>query len=103
MTNIRNFAADLTGKKPDDFVAIEGKREIPSFDYVPDGNIASVLAEINLDDLHAAAKPGQLRAALDPFFEILSKPCTSDDENGILKHLHDVLGETSLINCLLVV
>jgi hypothetical protein len=101
MTNIRNFAADLTGKKPNDFVAIEGAREIPHFHYESDGNIATVLAKIDMDDLHAAAKPGQLRAALDPFFHALSKPCISEDDNGILKHLHDILDGTPLINCLL--
>jgi len=101
MTNIRNFAADLTGKRPDDFVAIEGLRDIPNFNYSADANIASVLAKINLDDLHAAAKPGQLLAALEPFFRALGNPCSCEDENGILKHLHDELEGTSLINCLL--
>jgi ATP-dependent helicase YprA (DUF1998 family) len=101
MKNIRNFAADLTGKKPSDFVAIEGVRDIPEFDYVSDKIISGILAKINLDDLHAAAKPGQLRIALDPIFQALGKTCKSDDENGILKHLYDVLEGTPLINCLL--
>jgi len=101
MRNIRNFAADLTGKKPDDFIAIEGVREVPIFDYVPDENISRILAKINLDDLHAAAKPDQLRQALGPLFSALGKSCSSDDENGILKHLYDLLEGTPLINCLL--
>ncbi len=101
MVNIRNFAADLTGKKPDDFVAVEGTREIPPFEYAPDASLSKILAAISLDDLHAAAKPGHLRAALDPLFCKLGQPCESDDEHGILKHLHDTLEKTPLINCLL--
>jgi len=101
MDNIRNFAADLTGKSPDDFAAIEGSREVPDAGTLPDPSLAPVLAGIDLDDLHAAAKPAQLKAALDPFFHALGKPCAFLDEHGILKHLNEVLENTPLINCLL--
>lgn len=101
MTNIRNFAADLTGKLPDDFAAIEGTREIPETGEKPEIKFADILAKIDLDDLHAAAKPGQLRKALNPFFQAINKPCDHEDEHGILKHLNDVLEGTPLINHLL--
>ena len=101
MNNIRNFAADLTGKSPEDYSAIEGFREVPDAGTPPDPLMAEVLAAIDLDDIHAAAKPGQLKAAIDPFFRAMGKPCSFLDEHGILKHLNEVLENTPLINCLL--
>lgn len=101
MKNIRNFAADLSGKRPEDFVPIEGSREVPPAGPAPQPQIAETLASIDLDALHAAAKPGQLRNALAPFFRALGRSCDRDDESGILAHLNEVLGETPLINCLL--
>lgn len=101
MENIRNFAADLTGKEPTDFAAIEGFREVPKPKEKPDAKLADILAAIDLDDLHAAAKPGQLKAALIPFFSAMGSLCQRETEHGILEHLNEVLEGTPLITHLL--
>lgn len=101
LNNIQKFAADLTGKKPDDFVPIIGQRDIPDAGGVPQIDLATVLAAIDLDDLHAVAAPDALAAALQPLFELLNEPCASQDEETVLAHLYDVLRDQPIINQLL--
>ncbi len=101
LENIRKFAADLTGKRPEDFQPIVGERDIPDAPETSDPELADVLASIDLDDLHAAAAPEKLAAALRPLFEKLDQPCESIDEEIVLRHLYEVLRERPIINQLL--
>ena len=99
--NIRNFAADLTGKKPDDFVSITGERTVPSEVKPADENLASILAEIDLDHLHATAPPNILAEALRPLFAYFKSPIaeTGDDEKT-LRHLYKMLQNKPFMNML---
>ena len=40
-------------------------------------------------------------AALTPLFELLNKPCASQEEDDLLAHLYDVLRDQPIINRLL--
>lgn len=101
LNNIRRFAADLTGKTPDDFVAITGKREVPQNAEPGSEILANILADIDLDNLHVSAGAEMLAKALSPLFEHLKSPCQSDSEDGILKHLYLTLREQTFVNQLL--
>ena len=97
LESIRRFAADLTGKRPDDFVAVTGRRQIPGEVGEAPDDLAEILAEVDLDHLHAAAEPKRLQEALAPLFTWLGKPCPSTSEEEILAHLANVLGDQPFV------
>lgn len=101
MQNIRRFAADLTGKNPDCFVPIIGKRSVPSRTATGGDETADILAAIDLDHLHAAAAPDDLRDSLSPLFEHFEQPCTRCSEDELLAHLYQVLKDKPFVNLLL--
>lgn len=96
------FAADLTGKTPGAFRVVTGDREVPKEVSPGDAALADVLADIDLDSLHAAATPESLSGALRALFQHLGKPCSATaDEDLVLKHLYDVLQGHPVVNLLL--
>lgn len=101
LKNICCFAADLTGKKPQDFVPITGERNVPENIAPAKTDLADILAGIELDHLHVTASPGVLMGALQPLFAYLKMPCEENSENGILKHLNKALNKQNFINLLL--
>jgi ATP-dependent helicase YprA (DUF1998 family) len=101
LKSIRNFAADLTGKRPDDFVAIIGQREIPPDVATGESQLADILADIDLNHLHAAASPDTLRKALEPVFDYLQHPCAEESEDGVLRCLYQALKGKPFVNMLL--
>jgi hypothetical protein len=100
LENVRRFAADLTGKGPADFVAVTGRRDVPSPAAPGDNALADVLAGIDLDNLHAAATPAALREALAPLFTHLGRPCPDGDRHTLLKHLYQALSGQPFVNLL---
>ena len=74
LVSIRRFAADLTGKTPEDFVAVTGRRQIPDEVGEAPADLAEILADVDLDHLHAAAEPQRLQEALTPLFSWFGKP-----------------------------
>ncbi len=101
LANIRCFAADLTGKRPEDFAPVTGKRAVPEPAAPGTDVLSNVLAGIELDHLHAAVTPAVLLQALTPLFEHLAKPCPDSDEEGILRHLFQSLTGQPFVNFLL--
>jgi len=101
LKNIRCFAADLTGKKPQDFVPITGERTVPENTATGTLDLAEILAAIDLDNLHATASPEVLKESLAPLFAYLEMPCGTNSEDGILRHLHKTLRNQNFVNLLL--
>lgn len=102
LENVRKFAADLTGKKPDDFEAITGERDIPTDVSKGDHGLCGILAGISLDHLHANATPEELHDALKPVFENMGSPCNErGDDDALLRHLYETLNGHPLVNLLL--
>lgn len=102
LENIRCFAADLTGKKPDTFVTVVGKRAILKAIVPNDTSIADILAAIDMDHLHAAASLSELQEALTPLFDYLNAPCLHCiSEDDLLSHLYRVLSDNPFVNLLL--
>src|SRR5262249_34351829 len=101
LANIRCFAADLTGKRPEDFAPVTGKRAVPEPAAPGTAALADLLAGIDLDHLHAAVPPAVLLQALSPLFAHLGKPCPDTEEEGILRHLFRALSGQPFVNFLL--
>jgi len=102
LENIRNFAADLSGKKPESFVTVIGKRAVPEVILPIDTNIVDILAAIDLDHLHAAASLSELQESLTPLFTHLDTPCPHcTGEEDLLSHLYRVLNNNPIVNMLL--
>jgi ATP-dependent helicase YprA (DUF1998 family) len=101
LANIRCFAADLTGKCPEDFAPVTGKRAVPEPAAPGTAALAGLLAGIEMDHLHAAVSPSVLLQALTPLFEHLGKPCPDTGEEGILRHLFHALSGQPFVNFLL--
>jgi hypothetical protein len=102
LKNICHFAADLTGKTPETFVPVVGRRTEPEDVGAADDETANILAAIDLDHLHAAASFTELRNAVVPLFNHIGAPCehcASEDE--LITHLYQVLKDKPFINLLL--
>jgi ATP-dependent helicase YprA (DUF1998 family) len=101
LKNIRHFAADLSGKKPQNFVAITGERSVPPNVAAGSSELAGILAKIDLDHLHVTASADVLKKALQPMLSYLEMPCEADSEDEILRHLNNVLRNQDFVNLLL--
>lgn len=102
LRNIQNFAADLTGKSPDDFKAITGQRAIPEETSVADKQLGTILSDIDLQFLHATADPAALANALAPLLVHLKNPVQNGmTEDEVLAHLYHSLNGLPLINLLI--
>ena len=98
LDNILRFAADLTGKKPDDFEAIVGSREIAEPSGAASESEAHMLASIDLDALNQALTGESLRAALAPLFAFYGKSGESSDESEVLAALYETLVGRPYVN-----
>lgn len=101
LKNICSFSADLTGKKPENFVPITGKRYVPKEIKTGSDELAEILSAIDLDALNAVTKESVLRLSLEPLFEYLGKSFSGNGENEILKHLYHSLENQPFLNMLL--
>lgn len=98
LSNIRRFAADLSGKTPDDFTAITGTREVPEPAAPATGDEADLLASVDLDALNRALTGEKLKQCLTPVLDFYGKPTTSEDEASLLASLHEALSERPMVN-----
>lgn len=95
--NVRRFAADISGKKPDDFEAITGTREMPSPAAPADHAIAGQLAALDLDGVNSASNNETLRARLAP---LLSQGKASNQQD-VLSELYSALHNQPWVNQLI--
>lgn len=65
LSNIRRFAADISGNTPDDFTAITGTREVPEPAAPATGDETDLLASVDLDTLNRALTGEKLKNRLD--------------------------------------
>jgi len=99
--NVRKFVADLTGKTPEDFVAIIGKREIP-LPVGPATAEETVLLEgIDLDGISQAQTGEELRNCLSPVSDFYGINVESCDESEVLLALCETLNNKPYVNLLI--
>ncbi|MBN1606900.1 MAG: DEAD/DEAH box helicase, partial [Polyangiaceae bacterium] len=98
LDNILRFAADLTGKKPDDFEAIVGTREVAEPSGTASDSEADMLASVDLDALNQALTGDSLRVALAPVFAFYGRSCESSSEAEVLAALYETLAGRPYVN-----
>ncbi len=98
LQNILRFAADLAGKKPTDFDAIVGTREVSEPAGPATGAEAELLASLDLDAINQALTGEKLRQALSPVFAFYGVPCDSSNEAEVLGALHQTLSGRPYVN-----
>lgn len=100
LEHIRRFAADLSGKKPEDFHAITGRRESPSPALPGTEAEAEVFASVDLARLHNAQTSAQLAEAVAPVLErYRTKPLpVPSSDPALLAALKEALDGLPLVN-----
>lgn len=98
LRNISRFAADLTGKRPEDFEAITGTREVAEPAGPASEAESSMLAGIDLEAIGEALDGENLRRALAPVFDFYGVGCGSAEEREVLTTLHAVLAGKPYVN-----
>lgn len=112
---MKNFAADLVGKKPSDFESISGEREIPSGQKQGDANLLEILSTIDVEKLldkgfsleDTAEQQEQLsiwKDKLQSLFTYYSELSLLNGANSfetVLSALYSLLKDKPLINKLL--
>jgi ATP-dependent helicase YprA (DUF1998 family) len=94
---VRRFVADLSGKRPDDFEAITGTREVPEPAAPGTREEADLLASLDLDAINEALDGPSLRACLAPLLpQTPANP--PSDEAHVLAELHTVLAGKTYVN-----
>ena len=95
------FAADLVGKRPQDFEPITGAREVAEPAAFPSADDVEMLASLDLDALHRARDVDALAAALEPVFVHYGVTCARTDEASVLRALHDAMAGRPCVNLLI--
>ena len=97
---VRRFAADLTGKTPDDFEVITSRREVPAPVGPGEGALADALAQLDLERLHESSSPAETIEALRPVFAALSAPPPGAEvsEDEVFAALHQALDGLPVVN-----
>jgi ATP-dependent helicase YprA (DUF1998 family) len=101
LTNVKRFAADLTGKDPGSFEAIVGAREVPEPAAPASKAEGDMLAALDVEAVGRALTGQELRSSLNSVFAFYGAPCSSSDEREVLAHLHDVLQGRPFVNQLI--
>ena len=99
LETMQRFAADLTGKLSDDFVAITGRRQpaVPAAPAADDE--ARVFEGLDLEALHEAASPEELAACIDPVLRHYGVRAPRDaTEVSVLAALHEALRGRPVVN-----
>ncbi|MBI2571459.1 MAG: DEAD/DEAH box helicase [Candidatus Schekmanbacteria bacterium] len=87
----RRFAADLSGKAPDDFAVVNGKPEMPAPAQPGTRVEADALARLELDRLHEPRDGADLLDCLQPLFRCYGVKCPSAEESEVVRTLYGVL------------
>ncbi|MHB1327920.1 MAG: DEAD/DEAH box helicase, partial [Gemmatimonadales bacterium] len=96
---VKRFAADITGKRPEHFEAITGRREMPSPASPAPKGVGDILASLDLDGIYEALDGPTLRQMLEPLLAPSTNPNPS--ENDVLAELHAALKEQPWVNQLI--
>ena len=95
---VKRFAADISGKRPEDFEAITGTREVPTPASPAPREIGDVLAALDLDGINEALDAATLRAKLA---SLLPSESTGSTEAEVLADLHAALKDQPWVNQLM--
>jgi ATP-dependent helicase YprA (DUF1998 family) len=95
------FAADLTGKSPDDFIGVTGEQAIPEDCAPGPTDLAEALSQVDLDRLHNAEGATALAEALAPIQEALGLGSSHESEADLVAELHGALTGRSYVNLVL--
>ncbi len=98
LQTILRFAADLTGKRPGDFEAIVGTREVAEPAGEASDEEADMLASVDLDAVNQALSGDSLRQALAPLFSFYGVGFDSSNEADVLCALHRALAGRPCVN-----
>lgn len=101
LENVKRFAADLSGKTPEEFVPITGTREQPSPAEPANHSIGDLFAAIDFEGLNRALKPEDLNRVLAPLFEALGEAPREVDEESVLAALYRALDGQPFVNQLI--
>jgi len=93
---VKRFAADITGKRPENFEAITGTREVPTPASPAPKDIADMLASLDLDGINEALDAPTLREKLAPLLPPSANPNPSEHE--VLADLHAALENQPWVN-----
>lgn len=99
LENVCRFASDLTGKKPDNFVSIKGDRYVPEITETGNEELGEILANMEIEHLHASVTTDILFKTIEPLFDYLNYQCNeSKNEEELLRHLYYALKDSEKIN-----
>ena len=98
LDNILRFAGDLSGKKPENFEAIVGTREVAEPSAIASDSEAELFASVDLDALNQALTGDGLQSALAPLFAFYGMSCESTSETEVLAALYDTLEGRPFLN-----
>jgi ATP-dependent helicase YprA (DUF1998 family) len=93
---VKRFAADITGKSPDSFEAITGKREMPTPASPAPVEVGDTLAALDLDGINEALDASALREKLAPLLPAQLAAEATEDE--LLAALHAELKGKPWVN-----
>jgi len=96
---VKRFAADITGKRPENFGAITGTREVPTHASPATREVADTLAALDLDGINEAHDGLTLRQKLGPLLPASTNP--NPTENEVLSDLHAALKDQPWVNQLI--
>lgn len=88
----------MTGKKPADFAAITGTREVAEPAGRASDAEAGLLAALDLESVSEALTGESLQQALAPVFEFYGVSCHSTQEDEVLSTLHQTLVGRPYVN-----
>ncbi len=100
-TNVQRFAADISGKTPEDFTAITGEQEVPENCSKADHKLAEILAAISVEDLHQVGKPEKIAEAVKPLLAYYGRPFKGTTEEELFRLLHEILSDEPCVNLLI--
>jgi ATP-dependent helicase YprA (DUF1998 family) len=93
---VKRFAADITGKRPENFEAITGTREVPAPASPAPKAVSDTLASLDLDGINEALDAPALREKLAPLLPKGTNP--NANENEVLAELHAALNNQPWVN-----
>lgn len=96
---VRRFAADISGKRPENFEAITGTREVPTPASPAPIEVADTLASLDLDGINEALDATTLREKLAPLLPVSANPNPTEQE--VLADLHAALQNQPWVNQLI--
>ena len=93
---VKRFAADITGKRPENFEAITGTREVPTPASPAPKEVADTLAALDLDGINEAHDGPTLRQTLGPLLPASANPNPTESE--VLANLYSALKDQPWLN-----